>query len=76
MGIRRVGIDGGDVILALLQEIETDSGGERLIAGGVAYKPVVAAFRLAGNGDIGAGLCLQVMALIPVEGYILDELAL
>ena len=66
-------VDSGDVGLAWIEEIESDHGLVRLLAGHVADEPLACVFGLAGHGDIFPWLSLQIAAFRPVDGHILDE---
>ena len=74
MGIRSVSIDGAVVLTALFQEVELDGGLVTVLVALAANKPVLCAFGLAGYSDVVGRFCLKVDALVPVAGYVANEL--
>ena len=74
MGILGVGIDGAGVFAALVQEVEFDDALVTVLVAFSTDEPVVGALGLARYGDVIGRLCLEVDALVPVAGYVADEL--
>ena len=74
VGLGPVGIDGGLILATLVEEVEGHGRVEVALARHVAHIPVVAVLGLAGDGDVFHGLGLEIEALVPVDGNILDKL--
>ena len=74
VGILRVGIDGGDVLLAGIKEVELQRRVVAVLAGCAAHEPVTRALGLAGSHDVTSRLGGNVAGVVPVDSHILDEL--
>ncbi len=71
MGIGSILPEGTSVCLAGLEETQADGSGTRE-RGLAPDEPVFGARSLAGDGDILAGLCFEVAAVVPVEGDVAE----
>ena len=74
MSILGIGIDGTVVLTTLVQEVELDIGLVTVLVALATNKPVVSALGLAGYGDVVGRLSLELDALVPVAGYVANEL--
>ena len=74
ISVLSVSIDGSLVLTTLIKEVEfedTKVGCDTCLT---SYEPVVSTFRLTSNGNVACRLGLKITAVIPVNGYILNEL--
>ena len=74
MSILGIGIDGTVVLTTLVQEVELDIGLMTVLVALATNEPVVGALGLAGYGDVVGRLSLEINALVPVAGYVANEL--
>ena len=74
MGILGIGIDGTVVLTTLVQEVELDIGLMTVLIALATNEPVVSALGLAGHSDVVGRLSLEIDALVPVAGYVANEL--
>ena len=74
VGIGSVGIDGGLVGAACLEEVEGHVDVALVLVGDATHEPLSALFGLAGYHEIVARLGKEVLGALPVDSYVLDEL--
>ena len=67
-------IDSRLVSAALVEEVEPDRTLVSSQSGLASYEPVVGPLGLTGYGNVACRFGLKVTAVVPVAGYILDEL--
>lgn len=74
IGVGSVSVDGGAVFAAGFEEVEAELIVAGIAVGHAARIPVVAVLVLTGHDDKFSGLGVEIFALVPVNGHILDKL--
>ena len=74
MSILGIGIDGGLILSAFIEEVQLNTALVPVLVTFASDEPVVCALGLAGHGDVVGGGGFQILGIVPVTGHIADEL--